>query len=91
MEEMEAMDNLTIINLTLYQSLTRSQEKILLLSKKLHALQLQKKRKKPATKRAALNKNIRMLNKSATDGIMGESAGLTIPAHSEIPPIQDTK
>ena len=40
MEDNEAMENLTTINLTLSQSLTQAQEKILVLSKKLQALQV---------------------------------------------------
>ena len=51
MEEKEAMANLTIINLTLSQSLTQAQETILVLFKKLQAIQVHTKEKKPSTKR----------------------------------------
>ena len=40
MEDKDEMANLNIINLTLSQSLTQAQEKILVLSKKLQALQV---------------------------------------------------
>ena len=43
--------NLTSINLTLYQSLNQSHEKVLVLTKQLQALQVQKKDKKPATEK----------------------------------------
>ena len=56
MEDKEAMVNLTIINLTLSQILTQAQETILVLSKKLQALQVQKKTKTPATNRTSLDK-----------------------------------
>ena len=50
------MANLTSINLTLSQSLTQSQETILVLSKQLHALQVQTKAKTPTTKITVLDK-----------------------------------
>ena len=56
MEDKEAMVNLTSISLTLSQSLTQEQEKILVLSKQLQALQVQTKAKTPATKRTSLDK-----------------------------------
>ena len=40
MEYKETMENLTIIKLTIYQSLTQAQETILVLSKQLKALQV---------------------------------------------------
>ena len=40
MEDKEAIENPTSINLTLSQSLTQAQEKILVLSKKLQVLQV---------------------------------------------------
>ena len=49
------MDNLTSINLTLSQSLTQAQEKMLVLSKQLQALQVHTKAKTPSTKRTALD------------------------------------
>ena len=55
MEDKEAMANLTTINLTLSQSLTQAQETILVLSKKLQALQFHTKAKTPSTKRTALD------------------------------------
>ena len=91
MEDKEAMANLASINLTLSQSLTQAQETILVLSKQLQALQVHTKTKTPATKRTALDKKPRMLNRSATAGLMGEPADWTIPAQPEIPPIQETK
>ena len=54
MEDKEAMANLTIINLTLSQILTEAQEKKLVLSKQLQALQVHTKTKKPATKITAI-------------------------------------
>ena len=47
--------NLTSINLTLSQSLTQAQEKILVLSKQLQSLQVHIKEKTPSTKRTALD------------------------------------
>ena len=91
MEDKEEMANLTIINLTLSQSLTQAQEKVLAISKQLQEIQVQKKTKTPATKITALDKKPRILNRSATDGLMEEPADWTIPAQSAISPIQDTK
>ena len=54
MEDKEAMANLASINLTLLQRLTQAQETILVLSKKLQALQVHTKAKTPSTKRTAL-------------------------------------
>ena len=71
MEDKEAMANLARINFTLSQSLTQAQEKILVLSKQLHALQVQTKTKKPATKRKELDKKPRIINQSATAKLMG--------------------
>ena len=45
MEDKEAMENLTSINLTMSQSLTQAQETIMVLSKQLQALQTQEKAK----------------------------------------------
>ena len=56
MEYKEAIVNLTIINLTLSQSLTQAEENILVLSKQLQGLQVHTKTKTPATKRIALDK-----------------------------------
>ena len=58
MEDKEEMANLTRINLTLSQSLTQAQEKSLVLSKQLQALQVHTKTKKPATKRNISHKPI---------------------------------
>ena len=91
MEDKEAMANLTSINLTLSQSLTQSQEIILLISKQLKTLQVQTKTKTPATRITALDKKRRMINRSATAGLMGGPTDWTIPAKSEISPRQDTK
>ena len=55
MEDMEAIENLTSINLTLSKSLIQSQEKILVLSKQLQALQVNTKTKTPSTKRTSLD------------------------------------
>ena len=59
MEDKEAMANLTSINLTLSQSLTQSQETILVLSKQLQALQVHTKAKTPFTKSTALYQKIK--------------------------------
>ena len=56
MEDNEIMANLTSIKLTLSQSLTQSQEKILVIFKQLKALQVHTKAKIPSTKRTALDK-----------------------------------
>ena len=72
-EDKEAMENLTSTNLTLSQSLNQSQEKILVLSKKLQALQDHTKTKTPSTKRTALYPKTKA-NRSATAGLMGEPA-----------------
>ena len=45
MEDKEAMENLSSINLTMSQSLTQAQETIMVLSKQLQALQTQEKAK----------------------------------------------
>ena len=50
MEDKKAMENFTIINLTLSQSLTQAQDTILVLSKQLQALQVHTKAKTPSTK-----------------------------------------
>ena len=55
MEYKKAMANLASTNLTLSQSLTRAQEKFLVLSKQLQALQVHTKTNTPATKRTALD------------------------------------
>ena len=57
MEDKEAMANLTSINLTLYQSLTKSKETIMVLSKQLQALQTQAKVKTPTSEIPVLDKN----------------------------------
>ena len=54
MEDKEAMANLTSTNLTLSKNLTQAQEKLLVISEQLQALQVQTKRKIPATNRTAL-------------------------------------
>ena len=90
MEDKEAMENLTRINLKLFQSLTQAQETILVLSKTMQALQVQTKTKTPATKRIAPDKKPRMLNQSATSRLMGEPEDWTIPAQPAISPRQDT-
>ena len=79
MEDKEARSNLTSINLTLSQSLTQAQKKLLVISKQLRALQVYTKAKTSATKRTALDKKTRMINQSATAGLMGEPADWTIP------------
>ena len=84
------MAKLTNINLTLSQSLTQAQETILVLSKQLQALQVQTKTKTPATKITALDKKPRILNQSATDGLVGETVDWTIPEKPAILPRQDT-
>ena len=48
MEDTEAMSNLIRVNPTLSQKLTQAQETIFVLSKKLQALQVHTKTKKPA-------------------------------------------
>ena len=68
------MANLTSINLTLSQSQTQAQEKMLVLSNQLQATQFHTKTKTPSTKRTTLDQKTRMLNQSATDGLMGESS-----------------
>ena len=50
MEDKEAMEYLTSINLTLSQSLTQAQETVLVHSKQLESLQVHTKAKTPATK-----------------------------------------
>ena len=55
MEDKEAMENLTSINLTLYQSLTQSQETIFVFSEQIQALQVHTKTKTSATTRTALD------------------------------------
>ena len=57
MKDKEEMVNLTSINITLSQSLTQAQEKMLMISKQLQALQVQTKTKTPATKITSLDKN----------------------------------
>ena len=56
MEEKEAMANLTIINITLSQSLTQAQDTIMMLSNQLQALEAQSKAKKQTTKKLVLDK-----------------------------------
>ena len=55
MEDKEAMENLTIINLTLSQIPTQAQETILVLSKQLQALQVHTKANTPSTKITTLD------------------------------------
>ena len=55
MEDNEAIANLTRINLTLLLSLTQAQERIVVLSKQLQALQVHIKVKTTSTKRTALD------------------------------------
>ena len=81
-KDKEAMANLASINITLYQSLTKAQETMLVLSKQLKVLQVQTKTKTPDTKITALDKSPRILNWSDTAGLMGEPANLTIPAQT---------
>ena len=89
-EDKEPMAKLTKINLTLSHSLTQAQETILVLSKHLQALQFQTKKKTPATKITALDFKKRMLNRSATTGLVGETVDWTIPTQPAIFPRQDT-
>ena len=56
MEDKESMANLTNINLTLSQSRNQSQETILVISKQLQALQVQKNSKKPENKKPETEK-----------------------------------
>ena len=56
MEDKEAMANLNSIKLTLSQSLMQAKETIMVLSKKLQALQTQAKEIKPTTERPVLDK-----------------------------------
>ena len=86
MEDKEAMTKLTSINLILSQSLTQAQETILVLSKQMQALQVQTKTKTPSTKRTSLDLKPRILNQSATAGLMGEPADWPIPAKPAIYP-----
>ena len=58
-ENKDSMTNLTSINLTLYQILTKSQETILVTSKQLQDLQAQSKEKKPTTYKPEMDKNTR--------------------------------
>ena len=55
MEDKEAMENLTIINLTLSQSLNQAQETISVLSKQLQVIQVHTKANTSSTKRTALD------------------------------------
>ena len=55
MEDKEAMEKLTSINLTLSQRLTQAKEKILVLSKQLQAPQVHNKANTPSTKRTTLD------------------------------------
>ena len=59
MEDKEEMANLTSIKLSLYQSPTKAQETILVLSKKLQALQTQAKENEPNTERPVLENKTR--------------------------------
>ena len=61
MEDKEAMANLTNINLPLSQILTQAQEKMLVLSKQLQALQVHTKAKTPSTNRTAQERRDSML------------------------------
>ena len=70
-EDKEAMTNITSINLTLYQSLTKSQETILVTSEQLQDLQAQSKEKKPKTKKPSMDKNERKKYQRATARLMG--------------------
>ena len=91
MEDKEAMENLSRINLPLSKSLTQAQQTILVLSMKLQALQIHTKEKhQPQIEHHKMIKQ-RMINRSATDGLMGGSAELTIPMQPIIPPIHKTK
>ena len=63
MKEKVAMENLTIINLALYQRLNQAQEEMLLLSKQMQTLQAQMNSKKPATEKTATEKK-KSINKS---------------------------
>ena len=62
MEDTEAMENTTSINLTLFQILTQAQEIMLVLYKHLQALQAQMTSKIPATEKPETDKN-QYLNK----------------------------
>ena len=63
MEDKGETENLIIINLTLHYILNQAQETILVLSKKLQALQAQTNSKKPATEKPSTD-NKQHLNKS---------------------------
>ena len=56
MEDKEAMEKLTSINLTLSQTLPQEREEIMTFSKKLQTLQAQMNSKKPSTNKPATDK-----------------------------------
>ena len=85
------MANLTSINLTLYQILTKSQETVLVISKQLQALQSQSKENKPTTNKHSMDKKTRDKNQRVTAGLMVGPAFLTILAQPADTQIQDTK
>ena len=91
MEDKEAITKITIINLTLSQSLTQAQENILVLSKQLQALPVHTKQRYHTQREPHYIKKPRMLNRSATAGLMREPADWTIPVQPAISPRQDTK
>ena len=86
MEDKEEMENLTSINLTLSQSLTQSQETMLVLSKQLQALHAQTNSKNLATEKPATDKKNISANQIATARLMEGPTVLTIPdQHADTP------
>ena len=76
MEDKEAMANLTSTNLTLSKNLTQAQEKLLVISEQLQALQVQTKTKIPATNRTALDKKTKGVKYKCYFWIRGRSCRL---------------
>ena len=91
MEDKEEMENLTSINLTLSQSLTQSQETMLVLSKQLQALQAQTNSKNLATEKPATDKKNISANQIATARLMEGPTVLTIPDQHADTPWNNTK
>ena len=90
-EYKEATVNLTSINQTLSHSLNQAQETILVLFKKLQALKTQAKAKTQPLREQYWTRIQGKLNRSATAGIMGGPADLTILEQPANYPKQDTK
>ena len=80
MEDKEEMSNLTRINLIISQSLTQTQEAILVLSGQLQTLQAQINSKKPATEKPETEKKNVSTIQIAASGLVQIPAVLTIPA-----------